>query len=197
MAGALTGGLINIVKQMKMQYVQPTILFLSGASGVGKTSVLDCLKRRHTSPNWVFLHYDSVGVPPVDEMIRQAGSPEHWQEITTHRWIEKIITDYRDKHIVIIEGQSNLDFVEAACRRFNIKRFIIVLLDCDWETMITRLQLNRGQPELANAEMRIWADFLRGQAQRKGLPVIETSHQTLEQVAEYIENVILAERAER
>jgi deoxyadenosine/deoxycytidine kinase len=165
----------------------PSILFLSGASGVGKTSIVEKLKAHYSSSdNYAFVHFDSIGVPSFEEMIEQAGSGEKWQELTTYRWIEKIAIEYRDKQLVVIEGQVNLDFIEAACHKFEITRYFIVLIDCDWKTMCKRLVHNRQQPELVNQDMKNWATFLRKQASCKRLPIIDTSHQTLEQVMEFI-----------
>jgi shikimate kinase len=166
----------------------PSILFLSGASGVGKTSIVEKLKAQyHSSDNCAFVHFDSIGVPSPEEMIEQAGSGEKWQELTTYRWIEKITVECQDKKVVVIEGQVNLDFVEAACHKFEIARYLIVLIDCDWETIRERLVHNRQQPDLVNQDMKNWATFLRKQAQRKNLPIIDTSHQTLEQVVRSVD----------
>ena len=171
----------------------PAILFLSGASGVGKTTILDILKVRNTKPSYVFLHYDSIGIPSFTEMIEQDGSLERWQELTTHKWIEKITNEYQDTDTVIIEGQSNLEFVERACQRFSVKRYAIILIDCNWETICNRLTINRQQPELVNADMQNWVKFLREQAQLKGIPIFDTTHQTPEQAAYIIESKILSQ----
>jgi shikimate kinase len=167
----------------------PSILFLSGASGVGKTSIVEKLKAHYSSDNYAFVHFDSIGVPSPEEMIEKVGSGERWQELTTYRWVEKIAIEYQDKQLVIIEGQVNLDFIEAACHKFKITRYFIVLIDCDWKTMRERLVHNRQQPELVNQNMKNWATFLRKQAHQKSLPIIDTSNQTLEQVMESINAV--------
>jgi GTPase SAR1 family protein len=160
----------------------PSILFLSGASGVGKTSIVEKLKAHYSSDNYVFVHFDSIGVPSPEEMIEQVGSGERWQELTTYRWVKKIAIEYQDKQLVTIEGQVNLDFIEAACHKFEITRYFIVLIDCNWKIMRERLVYNRQQPELVNQNMKNWATFLRKQARQKSLPIIDTSNQTLEQV---------------
>lgn len=93
----------------------PSIFFLSGASGVGKTSIIEKLKAQYySSDDYAFVHFDSIGVPSPEEMIKQAGSGEKWQELTTYRWIEKITVEYQDKKIVVIEGQVN-----SATTRFS------------------------------------------------------------------------------
>lgn len=165
----------------------PSILFLSGASGAGKTSIVEKLKAHyHSSSDYIFLHFDSIGIPSFKEMIEQAGSGEKWQELTTYRWVEKIVAEYKDQQIVVIEGQVNLDFIEAACHNFEITRFFIVLIDCDWKTRQYRLIHKRNQPELVNQNMNNWANFLRKQAQQKKLTIIDTSHQRIEEVIESV-----------
>ncbi len=171
---------------------KPAILFLTGASGAGKTTVLASLEKRLTAPGYFFLRFDSIGVPSFQEMIDQAGSLERWQEMKTHHWVEKIVAEYREDQIVLLEGQSNPDFIEAALQKYGIERSAIVLLDCDWETMKARLTQGRQQPELANDDMKNWADFLRAQAKRKGISIIDTAARTPDAIAEMIETQILS-----
>jgi guanylate kinase len=166
------------------------ICFLSGASGAGKTTIVEKLKTSNRFPDSVFLHFDSIGVPSVEEMIEQAGSGKKWQELTTYRWIEKIVSECEDERIVVIEGQTDLDFIEAACRKFKITKYLIILIDCNWKAMEERLLHARQQPELVNQDMKNWADFLRKQAQCKKLPIINTSHLSLEQAVESISEII-------
>ena len=53
------------------------IVFLTVASGVGKTTLIDQLKSKYKDSNWAFLHFDSIGVPSLDEMIDLFGSPSN------------------------------------------------------------------------------------------------------------------------
>ena len=52
----------------------------------------------------VYLHFDSIGVPGEAEMIQQYGSCMEWQKNTIFKWIARILTEYKDKKIVIFEG---------------------------------------------------------------------------------------------
>ncbi len=63
----------------------PFIFFLSGASGVGKTTILAELKTQNRFLDCVFLHFDSINIPSVEEMIEQTGSSEKWQEFVTYQ----------------------------------------------------------------------------------------------------------------
>lgn len=180
-----------------MSSQKPFILFLSGASGVGKTTILHILQARNIDSSGVFLHFDSIDVPSSEEMIEETGSLQRWQEITTHKWVEKIVVEYADKNLVVLEGQANPDFVEAACHKFNVSQYAVILIDCEWETMSERLINKRRQPELVNADMKNWANFLREQAIRKNIPVIDTSYQTPEEIADFIQEQVLANLNER
>lgn len=171
-----------------MEY--PLICFLSGASGVGKTTIIAALERQNCFPDCSFLHFDSIGIPSLEEMVEQVGSGEKWQALTTELWIEKIITEYKDRRAVLIEGQMNLDFIEAACYKFKIKKYLIVLIDCNWETSKERLLYDRQQPELVNQDMENWTSFLRRQAKSKKVPIIDTASQSLEQSVESVSTLL-------
>lgn len=57
------------------------IYFITGASGVGKTSLVSSLKEKYKNKNdWIFLHFDSIIVPPQQEMIDKFGSMENCQK---------------------------------------------------------------------------------------------------------------------
>lgn len=170
----------------------PTILFLSGACGVGKTTIVATLREHNTNPSRVFLHADSDGVPSFTEIISQAGSLERFQEIATHKWIEKITREYQSTDTVIIEGQARFNFIEDACRKFGVTKYAIILIDCDWEIMRDRLLNNRQQPELVTHDMQNWVKFLRKQAREKNIPIINTSCLTLEEVVDIIQAKVLA-----
>ncbi len=170
---------------------KPVIVYLTGASGVGKTTILSCLRERSQDPSRIFLHFDAIGIPSFAEMVRREGSLENWQRITTHRWVEKIVTEYQDRDVVVIEGQSNLDFIEDACNRFGVTDYIILLIDCDEDTMRQRLLNNREQPELVSEDMRNWLAFLRTQATRKNVRIVDTSSQSLEHAVCLIQEQVL------
>jgi cytidylate kinase len=161
----------------------PFLLFVSGSSGAEKTTVLQYLANRLAEEKISILHFDSMGIPALEEMIRQAGSIERWQERATHSWMEKIQREFKVQNVVILEGQSNLDFVTDGCAKCGFSEYTLILFDCEWETRVARLQ-ERNQPELANPGMKNWSDFLRNQATRKGIRIIDTTHQSIEAATE-------------
>lgn len=60
----------------------------------------------------------------------------------------------------------------------------IVLLDCERSVRSHRLRTHREQPELDTHEMQCWAAYLRGQADALGLPIIDTTAVTPDEVAD-------------
>lgn len=168
------------------------VYFLTGASGVGKTTLLDQLVKKYDSRNgWVFLHFDSIGVPSVEKMTEDYGSPAGWQEAMTYKWIDRILTEYAGKGVVILEGQVNLDFIKKGFEKHDFKNYQCALVDCDEEEMAYRLTHKRNQPELLNEDMRNWLKFLRKQAQEQGVAIIDTSHLSPEEVLASFESKIL------
>ena len=164
----------------------PFLLFLSGASGSGKTAVLPHLQQFIPNQRIELLHFDSIGIPTRDEMISQAGSLERWQEEATHSWIQRISCEYKDASFVVLEGQANPNFVRSACARYAISEYEILLLDCDWDIRAARLIESRREAELATPEMKNWSDYLRNQAQQQKITVIDTTTKTSKEVAKEI-----------
>ncbi len=162
------------------------IVFLVGASGVGKTAVASLLESR---PPWSgCTHFcDSIGVPSRKEMVREKGSLEGWQEWITSEWIERLS---REEHpIQLFEGQTRPSFIRKALERQPDVEPVIILLDCRPEVRQHRLAQFRGQPDLANPDMDKWAAYLSGQADALGLAVIDTSDVGLEEVAARVAEV--------
>ena len=160
------------------------VYFLTGASGVGKTTLVDLLEQKYKAREDIaFLRFDSIGVPSVEEQIRNYSSPSEWQRATTKIWISKILHEV-EKPIVIFEGQVNFDFIYEAFRAEKFSDFSAILIDCDEEEMERRLKDERNQAELANQNMRNWRKYLRQQAENLGVPIINTTRKNKESVFE-------------
>lgn len=170
---------------------QPFIVFISGASGAGKTSSVKALDK--TLQNSVeCLFFDNIGVPSIEEMIEEYGSDEGWQQAMTEHWLEIILKVYQDKDCVILEGQMNLDFIFAAIEKLPVKHYQVILFDCENTVRHERLKTDRNQPDLVNAQMDTWAAFLRKQAIERKVPIIDTSHDSLPEIVERLRQIILA-----
>lgn len=172
-----------------MQTSKKKVIFITGASGVGKTTIVNRLKEELASkPEVNLFNFDDIGVPSLEEMEKEYGSGPEWQRQTTNTWVHKILNN-PNLETVILEGQVNLDFIFEAFDTHDFQNYEIILIDCDTNDMITRLQ-ERGQPELATQEMENWMQHLRSQAQEYSATVINTSTLSLPEVVEQLKQEI-------
>lgn len=154
------------------------LLFAIGASGAGKTAAVRALSERWI-PGLTCYHFDSIGVPSVEEMVRDFGSPERWQEVTTHEWITRV--DKEAHSLAVLEGQSRPSLIRGGPFGLATR---VVLLDCEPSVRSDRLRGERQQPHLDTTDMHRWAAYLRSQADLLALPIIDTTRLTPELVAD-------------
>lgn len=156
---------------------QPHIVFISGASGAGKTTLIDALKEKYGNHNEVkFFHFDSIGVPSEAGMIKEFGSSKAWQKEKTYRWIKTLLQEGANQKVVILEGQTELTFIEDAFKLYKVKSSTIFLLHAQEDVRHQRLEFKRYQPHLINADMDNWAKYLYKQAQSMGIKILDASH---------------------
>jgi hypothetical protein len=166
-----------------------TIFFITGASGVGKTTLIDQLETKYKSKPWAFLHFDKIGVPSVAEMTSEFGSPTAWQESKTYEWIDRIINTYKEE-TVFFEGQVNLGFIRNGFSKHNFSNYTIILIDCNEDVMRSRLVNDRNQPDLFTGDMQNWLKFLRHQALEFNAPIIDSSNLSKEELLEKFEELM-------
>lgn len=172
--------------------MEKKIVFLTGASGVGKTTLLKNLENKYGSQStWEFLRFDSIGIPSHEEMVKEYGSSHGWQKAKTEEWIQKMLEEYPGKEMIVMDGQANLEFIIEGFKRQNFTNYQIVLIDCEQETMVKRLTDERQQPWLASEDMKNWLKFLRDQANKYSIPVIDTTNINETEVLEKLETIIL------
>jgi len=157
-----------------------SLLVVLGASGVGKTAAVRVLGEREEA-GLAIHHFDGIGVPDPDAMLRDHGGPDAWQADATRLWIERI--DAAGEPRVVLEGQTRPSFVLPALADHVALRARIVLLECSPDVRAERLG-GRGQRSLATEEMERWAGYLRGQADALSLPVIDTGSTSVAEVAD-------------
>jgi hypothetical protein len=130
--------------------------------------------------------FDSIGVPPLEQMTAVHGSGEGWQRAKTIEWMHRLAPIVRVGRNVLFDGQTRFSFLKEAIAAAEIVDYRLILLDCDDATRTHRLVVERNQPELANPTMLNWARFLRDEADRGGHEILDTSVDTLDVCIERI-----------
>ena len=168
--------------------VRARVLFVIGASGAGKTAAVRTLERRGLSSVRCY-YFDAIGVPSPEEMERQWGGGEQWQEDATRRWIARLGRETSPTAVSVLDGQTRPAFIEPHATAAGAT-YRIVLLDCTPAVRATRLRDGRSQPELLTDRMENWAAYLRREAGTHGLPVIDTSRLPIETVADVLQHEV-------
>ncbi len=159
-------------------------VILIGASGSGKTTIARAIAARGGAQAKVF-HFDSIGVPPVEEMIRECGSGEAWQRAKTIDWMARLAAEAKSAPRLLFEGQTRFSFLADGAAAGGLA-YDPVLVDCDDDARSRRLQIERKQPELASDDMMNWARYLRREANAHGYPVLDTSALALADSVEWV-----------
>ena len=162
-----------------------SLIILTGASGSGKTAIAQAIAKDHAYTLAVH-HFDSIGVPSLDAMIRDHGSPEGWQRDKTLEWLARLAPQVRKGRATLLEGQMRPSFIKEAVAAADIDDYRLILIDCDDATRTHRLSVERGQPELADANMMNWAAYLRREAQTNGCEILDTSNLSIGQSADVV-----------
>jgi hypothetical protein len=152
-----------------------SLVVLTGASGSGKTTLARAVQE--SCPVCDVLFFDSVGVPSPEKM--EAWGEGHqpggaWQRAMTLAWFARIAEIRKTGRAVLFEGQMRIAFIQEAMRASDTMDAQVILVDCDDATRSERLHGERGQPELADAQMMGWARYLREEAEKAGYEVLDT-----------------------
>ena len=157
--------------------MQASPVVLTGASGSGKTTLAHAFRARYGT-TWEVFCFDTIGVPPVAEMLERYGTGHQpggaWQRAMTLEWMTRVAGVLRTGRPVLFEGQMRPAFVVEALAACGISRARLVLVDCDDAVRVRRLTEDRRQPELADANMLNWASYLREEARALGFEVLDT-----------------------
>ncbi|MEJ1237311.1 AAA family ATPase [Chryseolinea sp. T2] len=165
------------------------VFFLTGASGVGKTTLVRALEQSQLNKDWLFFHFDSIGVPSASMMQLHYGSPSEWQKAKTFEWVDRLLSLETNQKI-ILEGQVNLQFIRDAFKRHDFNDYLIILIDCHELDMGSRLALQRQQPELFTPDMKRWREYLRQQAKQFQTDIIDTSQLSPDEAVQALARII-------
>jgi hypothetical protein len=166
----------------------PAVLVVTGASGVGKTTLVDALDAVRLRGVGCY-HFDVLGVPAPEEMARHFGGGLQWREWAMREWAARLARNEDRVAVAVLDAQVPPTLAQAALRAAGVRRAQVVLVDCGHAARNARLRGPRGQPDLACGEMDCWAAYLRGQADALRLPIVDTNGGVREAAAELLAHV--------
>ncbi len=125
------------------------LIFVTGASGSGKTAVIPGLRKR--MPEFDIHDFDERDVP--------ADANTRWRQEQTEYWINKGIENQRRGKDTIVCGQAVYGEILACPSIHQIDDLAVCLLDCDDIVRIDRMRRHaRKEPDM---DMLCWAAWLR------------------------------------
>jgi GTPase SAR1 family protein len=162
----------------------PAILVLTGASGAGKTTLINKLNVL-AIPGVEGINCDRVKL----EAHKTADSTDHQAEILRY-WISQLSQQETRIELAVLDTQIRPHRALEVLHQAGIVYTQIVLVDCDPVKRNERLRMDRGQPELANPRMDGWAAYLRGQADALNLSIIDTSNDSIDKSLNELELLV-------
>ena len=159
----------------------PAILVLTGASGAGKTTLIEKLNER-AIPGVTGINCDRVQLDLPD------GTSDRQAEVLRY-WITTLAGD-PNVELAVLDTQIRLHTAQRVLEETGVKHSQVVLVNCDHPVRNERLLNQRKQPELANPRMDCWAAYLRGQADALGLAMIHTDEATSDESFSELETLI-------
>jgi dephospho-CoA kinase len=157
-----------------------TLHFVIGASGSGKTAAVHEIARA-SRPQFKTFFFDSIGVPSEEERIARWGSGGGWQRAMTIEWVRRIKPEL-DHASAVLDGQTRPSFIAEACAMHAVDSYRIILIDCSEDVRKARLE-QRGQPELANAQMMEWGRYLLKETGKVGGHIINNDELSIAETA--------------
>ena len=166
-----------------------SLVVLTGAAGGGKTTIARSYEKLGV-PNCEVHFFDSIGVPSVEQMRKEYGLGHEpggaWQRAMTLQWIRRIRAILDRGTSVLFEGQMRIAFIKEGLVASKISSARVVLVDCDDITRSERLNVTRGQPDLANPDMMNWARYLREEAHEAQIGVLDTARLSVAECVAFI-----------
>jgi len=163
------------------------IIIITGASGVGKTTILKKLAKDQVEKALIY-HFDYIGIPDWST-IKDA---KKWQRDTTYTWIDKLVDIARKKKVnIVFEGSTDIQFIKEGFLRNQFGNYRIVLFDCSTEIMKERLS-GRGQPELYTSDMVNWLNKLRADAIAEDIDIVKTDKFSVDQICKMLTKKLAA-----
>ncbi len=171
--------------QEVLSAAKPYLVLLIGTSGSGKTTILKAIAKELSTDAVSINYFDDIGVPSFEEMVANYGSPEKWQEVTTHLWIEKL-ANIADKKLIFLEGSFNPEFAVSHLQKLGMHKYLIICVHAERAVREKRLSQQRNQPELITQDMENFAQVLKAETLVLGGIVLESTDNNLSNVVQEI-----------
>ncbi|MCP4475630.1 MAG: hypothetical protein GY821_13900 [Gammaproteobacteria bacterium] len=123
------------------------LTFIIGASGSGKTAILQALKQRLANAVAVY-DFDEIGVPNTPD--------KRWRQQATEQWLQQLIANGKDACLL---GQMVLGEILACPTAKQLKRIYLCLLDVSDRERVRRLTLSNASN--CHQDTLNWAAWLR------------------------------------
>lgn len=166
----------------------PLIILITGASGSGKTTILEEISKHLQKQSVKIFHFDDIGVPSLEEMVKEYGSPENWQKKMTEQWIDKL-SRIKNIQIIFLEGSFNPEFAINALKKHSLENYRLFCIHSDRNVREQRLQHQRQQPELITDDMENFSQFLKRKTIELGGIVINNNDSSDEVVLNLLKNI--------
>ena len=159
------------------------VIAITGASGVGKASILKEVSENFSeNKNVKIFHFDDMDLPNWEEL----EDSKKWQEEATIEWINKLVNTARKENVhIFFEGSTEIKFYIQGFEKNGYSNFKILLFDCSEEIMKNHL-IQRGQPELYHLNMIGWLNYLRKEANERNIEIVKTDKSTISEIGQKI-----------
>jgi hypothetical protein len=125
------------------------LLFVTGASGSGKSACLPHLRRN--LPNLAVYNFDSIGVPPDADAA--------WRQRTTEHWLQRALEHQAEELDTIVCGNAILGEILACPSAPEVEHIAVCLLDCYDVVRIDRIRARGTYGD--TQDMLNWAAWQR------------------------------------
>jgi hypothetical protein len=142
------------VEEARDRVAGPLLLLVVGASGSGKTAVLDPLRQELAG---IAVHeFDEIGVP--------SNAKPSWRQRANEEWLRAIIDRDAGDRALLLLGQTPLGELLATPSAVQLGGIACCLMDCDDDTRRSRLDQRAGWTREKMEWHLEWAGWLRGHA---------------------------------
>ena len=158
------------------------LIVITGAGGVGKTSISNILKNKLES--YHIVDFDEGGVPEVPTV--------EWRKERTNFWVEKLVKNHHEYDSSILCGLCFPSEIKESLYFNNNISIKYILLHLNFDLLQKRLLEDRHWPEFLIQGQKIWQEQLLSEISfETHHSIIDVENKTIEEVATIILDLIL------